>query len=233
VVGKKTTLFYKEGDLNIMKTKGELIVACIKLMFDNDNEELDPSSISDNPNYSNRTANIIESINRAITEIVKAKRLPKKTVELDSTVGARGSYRTRFNLDTIVIEGFENDVYSIDNIAFESDEEDYYENNIAIKFEGNQTILLPTIDSGKYIVSYSPKFKAYLKYSDADDTDIETIPDELVDIIPHFVKGELYEEDDPQIALLSTNKFFGYLGSARENLENKQTQVKNVYNQLW
>ena len=50
-----------------MKTKGELIAACIKLMFDNDTNILDPENISDDPEYASRTANIIESINRALT----------------------------------------------------------------------------------------------------------------------------------------------------------------------
>ena len=58
-------------------TKGELIVACIKVMFD-DTEMLDPETISDNPEYQSRTANIIESINRGFDEIAKIESYQRK-----------------------------------------------------------------------------------------------------------------------------------------------------------
>jgi hypothetical protein len=43
-----------------------------------------------------------------------------------------------------------------------------------------------------------------------DSTDLETtygLKDKVLNIIPYFVKGELFEEDEANIALLSFNKF--------------------------
>lgn len=211
-------------------TKGELIVASIKLMFDNDTEHLDTDTISDNTNYISRTANIVESYNRAMNEIAKAGKLPKKTLTLDHKIGTKGENYTRYNLDTLNILGFSKDVMQIVNVNYEGKANDYpiYYTNVGFQLEGNNTLILPNITEGNYIVTYRPKFTDRMTYSDTDNT-ILNYPSEILDIVPYFIKGELYEEDDPEKAVLSLNKFQKYLAELPSEPNMRQTKVTTVF----
>lgn len=211
-------------------TLGELKTACIKLMFDNDVAVVDPDTISEDADYTARTVNIVESINRAISEIAKAEQLPKKTVTLTTTDGTIGTYYTRYDLDTIVISGFTNDVMKVKKVTYEYEAD--YDTNVSIRTEGNNILVLPLLEQGVYIVTYCPTYATRFTYDTADTTVITDIADDLLDIIPYFVKGDLYEEENPQQALLATNKFHSYL--ANRTIENNQkvTRVINVYTQI-
>lgn len=205
-------------------TKGELIVACIKTMFDNDTERLDAETISDNPDYTSRTVNIIEAINRGFDEVAKARKLPKKTLLLVEGLGNVGDYYTKFDLNEI---SGEDDVLYINNVAYENGAN--YDQNIEIKIEGENTLILPTIKEGRYIVTYSPKYTKQLSYDDPDTKVIEDMPSEALRVIPYFVKAELYEDDDPSRATLARNIFHQYLQEIPKTPHLKQTKVKSVF----
>jgi hypothetical protein len=258
-----------------MKTKGELIVACIKLMFDNDEQELIPDEISENSEYHARTKNIVESINRAMLEIANNEKLPKKTIELSCVEGDIGNYYVRYKLDTLVKEGFSNDILKVKSIAYEKD--NIYKNLTDYTEEGHNVFLLPKLAEvskyanlssfpktgkqgmvyialdtnkvyfwdlkeyteetnldkyGKYIITYSPRFKDRLSYDDPDTKELD-IPEDLLDIVPYFVKGDLYETDDPNAAALARNLFHAYLGEIPSQNDTKQTKVKTVFTQVW
>lgn len=205
-------------------TKGELIVACIKVMFDNDTEMLDPETISDNPEYQSRTANIIESINRGFDEIAKNRKLPKKTFVLDNDIGDKGDYYTRYNLNALIEE---KDVLYISHIAYENAYD--YNPNVEVRLEGENILVLPNIKHGKYIVNYYPKYTKHLSYDDPDTKEIEDIPGEALRVLPYFVKAELYEDDDPEKAVLARNIFHQYLRSIPETPLYQQHRVKSVF----
>jgi hypothetical protein len=208
-------------------TKGELIVACIKTMFDNDIEQLDPLTISENLDYASRTVNIIECINRAFDEIAKAKKLPKKTLLLVEGLGNVGDYYTKFDLNEIIGE---DEVLYITNVAYENRAN--YDQNIEIKIEGENTLVLPNIKEGRYIVTYHPKYTKQLSYDDPDSKEIEDMPAEALRVIPYFVKAELYEDDDASRATLARNIFHQYLAEIPKTPHLKQTKVKSVFSGL-
>lgn len=205
------------------RTLGELKVACIKLMFDNDEQELMPDQISENADYHARTNNIIESINRALVRIASAGKLPLKTAYFDKTQGERGKYHTRYDLSFL-------DVFDIVRITYENDDKGIYDTNIAIMREGNKTLVLKTINEGRYIVSYKPKPPVFT-YDDPDTKEID-LPNAIIEIIPYFVKGDLYETDDPDAAVLSRNLFEGYLSALPSEENDNITQVESYYS-LW
>lgn len=64
---------------------------------------------------------------------------------------------------------------------------------------------------------------------DLNDYDI---PQEIQYMLPYFVKGELYEEEDPQIALQARQLYLQFLSGMRKPFSNVQTKVKraNVFN---
>lgn len=187
-------------------TKGELIVASIKLMFDNGDVDLDPSKISANYDYQDRTKNIIESINRALYRIQTANKLPKKflTINNKTSVSLATRLFSRYNLSALT----NNEYYRIVSVAVEN--ENGYSNNVDYRLE-NDTIVLPKITDGNvnYIVCYMPKI-VELTYQ-TSDTDALSYPNEVLNIIPYFVKGDLYEDDDISSARYSRNIFEQYL----------------------
>lgn len=205
-----------------MKTKGELIVACLKQMFVNDGQLLDTETISQNTEYSSYTVNIIESINRAINEIAKADRLPKKSFDLTKYDGNKGTYLTRYDLTL-----YASDLYKIKKVVYET--EDMQIPNVSIRFDSENILVLPTITDGKYIITYSPSYSNRLTYLDIDTKEIG-IPEDLIDIIPYFVKGELFQEEDTDKALLSMNQFFAFLGNQPTKTET-QSKIKTVFRQ--
>ncbi len=254
---------------------GELKVACIKLMFDNDIQVLDPDTISEDSTYANRIVNIIESINRGLTEVAKAEKLPKKSVTCTVEMGSVGDYLVRYDLDTLVVSGFDNDVLKVVKIAYEF--EDEYNPNVPIRKEGHNVLILPNLavinsysnlasfpttgnymevykaldtglfyeylnstytaldntHFGKYIITYSPTYSNRFSYDDLDTEVITDIPDDVLDILPYFVKGDLFEEDDPQSSVLATNKFHSYLAQKTEEKNERVSAVKNIYTQVW
>ena len=55
------------------------------------------------------------------------------------------------------------------------------------------------------------------------------LTDELLALIPYFVKSELYEEDEPQMAAQARNIFEASLEALIPYEESKQTLVERVY----
>lgn len=206
-------------------TLGELKVACIKLMFDNDSIDVDPSNISNNAEYTMRTVNIVESINRALFRVANVGKLPKKTFTLDNTIQKDEKYIRRYNLDTIKIDGFDNDCLYVEGIVYQNVYK--YTPNVDIIIEGNNTLVLPAIDEGKYIITYSPNHRSIPIYED-DETKLD-IPDYILNIVPFYVKGDLFEDDDAEVAIMATNKFERYLSELNIGSENRQAYIQNAY----
>lgn len=73
--------------------------------------------------------------------------------------------------------------------------------------------------------------KEYVKFTDdtPNDTEIDFIPEELQEIIPYFIKGELYQEDEPNMASSSMNYFESLLDDYLDNRPPTQEKVKILY----
>ena len=249
-------------------TKGDLIVACLKLMYENNDEQLDVEEISSQDEYKSKTVNIIESINRALSEIAKADKLPVLIKEIDAfyygvtyttsntvpseKVGdydyvrvANDMYKWSSDESSYLKQSLpvyfqlsqDTDIFKILGITWEVNNEYVYKSvDAPVRYKGN-SILLLRHNEGSYIINYTPKFKR-LSYDDEDtdvitlaDSDETPIPDYILDIVPYFVKGDLYEEDEPQMAVLATNKFHQYLEELVNPYQRQtQTRVDSRYN---
>ena len=73
--------------------------------------------------------------------------------------------------------------------------------------------------------------KEYVKFTDdtPNDTEIDFIPEELQEIIPYFIKGELYQEDEPNMASASMNYFESLLDDYLDNRPPTQKKVRIVH----
>jgi len=96
-------------------------------------------------------------------------------------------------------------------------------------------------DYRDYITNYGyiPKFRVWYKTNkvnlpaDANDItyDLDTllfVPSDVQRMIPYFVKGELFEEDEPNMALQSRNLYIQYLMGLRKKFNKTQTKVKSA-----
>lgn len=185
-------------------TRGQLISNCIKLMNDNVGEVIDDDNVSSNDEYLERTTVIVPSINRAFLRLAQLKKLPVKNFKI--------YYDKENKLTSIFVdEELMKDVFSIKNVYLQ----DRYGNiktNISYFFQEN-ILILPNIPEGcVYTIFYNPNpivLQEPKKDEAVDTIDLE-YPDEILNVIPYFVKADLYEEDDPQLAMYSRNLFESY-----------------------
>ncbi len=207
-------------------TKGELITACIKLMFDNDDVVIDNTTVSAESDYASRTVNIIESINRAIHRLSLLKKLPSQVFYIteETKYVSKNTHLTRYSFEDLMTD------YSRYEKISKEDAFGNYNSNISVRFEG-QYIVLPTLRKNEqYIVDYQA-IPFVLSY---EDEDIVEIPyaDNIVSIIPYYVKADLYEEDNPNIADYSRNLFEQYAMALPSNDNNQIREIQSYYS-LW
>ena len=64
-----------------------------------------------------------------------------------------------------------------------------------------------------------------------DDATEIPLPDELASIIPYFVKADVYELDEPELATQSRNIFEGMLAEYWAQEQNVEAGIDEVYSQ--
>lgn len=203
-------------------TKGQLIVNCIKMLAENMGTDIDPTIVSSLDEYKDRTTVIIPSINRAFHRLENLKKLPNltKIVSYDQT-------KLNYELD-LTSEDY-NDIYIIKKIVYVDRHGDYIDFTNYYLNEG--LLILPKLEyNERYIIQYQPKFKDLKETDEIDsfDTDIINYPETITSIIPYYVKAELSEEDNAQLAVLAMNRFENYAKSLPTQ-EYKNAKIIDVY----
>lgn len=185
--------------------------------YENDLSEQDVDLITDEE-YRKYTVNMKACINRALMRIQRAKVLPlKKKVINGTTTGENDEFLARYNLEELMP-----DLFEIKRIAHSARR---YTPSVSFQIEAG-TLVLPSLHGGEYIVIYEPKLQR-IALNAVSSTNID-IPDEIAEIIPYFIKAELYEEDEPSLALQARNIFEATLDSLKRDNYNTQASVVNV-----
>lgn len=203
-------------------TKGQLIVNCIKLLAENMGSSIDAEIVSLLDEYKDRTTIIVQSINRAFHRLEALKKLPNLTKYIEYKQNAL-NYTIDFS------DSKYNDILFIKSIVYINKSGEYTEFTNYYLNEG--LLVLPQILEGeKYIITYQPKF-IDIKETDqitSFDTDIINYPERITSIIPYYVKAELAEEDNAQLAVLAMNRFETYANQLpSERYQNKK--IIDVY----
>ncbi len=200
---------------------GDIKVAAIKLMFTNYafdfNIENLQSLISDE-NYGSYIVNMNESIARAIDRIENACVVPTKRYEI--SIDDCEQSKRFIHFDTTKIS----DLYMIDRISAEYGNGDYA-GNVGYEMEGD-LLILPKADA-TYTIIYYPTIKS-VDEKVADEQEF-WIPDKIARLIPYFIKGDLYQEEEPDLAADARNTFEACLDDLKKPTISKQDYVDRVY----
>lgn len=215
----------------------------------------------DDDRYKDYLDRITGSINRAISRFVTMKILPTKTkqvtisqgktvkdflkYELKNLISDFGSLDSIVHISKYVIPLTnyqrlgDNEIlipysseYNYKGVASEfpinaQQYDCYYVNGEAKFFNGTEWEKIDEEDTFTFV--YNPIFPAFTVNSD-NNSEVN-IPEVLVNAIPYFVKGELYEQDEPEIAATSRNIFESMISDYVAYGTDKRTQqsyVKNV-----
>lgn len=212
-----------------MTTIGDIKKQALMLMFvnyENDLSEQDVDTITDEE-YTRYLVNMNSCINRAIKRIQNAGVLPKKTAIITaSTQGEIGTFIARYNLPSII-----EDIHTIERITMQDNGTGLYDPNVGFGLEGDVLLLLPLTKTQTYRVLYTPSI-GKIALNAPSNTQIN-VPDEVAEIIPYFIKAELYEEDEPAMAAQARNIFEATLDSLRRSEYSVQRKVVNVYGGLY
>lgn len=221
----------------------EIKAQSLRIMFtDTDVEysETDFSSrvVYENANTKDKLVRIEDSIRRAIDTFYLYLKEPTTYSEVGLTLSGE-DYLNYLDFSANATFGFPSRVDI--RLVNDDDEITYVKNQVDFSFDPiTKRIYFMNSDyrdyedSIKFIVWYKIK-KVNIPYGSDEmsfDLDSINIPEEVQRMIPFFVKGELYEEDEPDIARIAKNDYINFLMSLRKPFSNVQTKVKksNVFN---
>ena len=164
--------------------------------------------------YNRFLVNMDEPIKRAIDIINSREILKEKSVKLSTLTYTPVDSGIHLELNQIT------DLYKVKKvIAIKNGIVDL---NYTI-FSNNLYIHSNLID--KIYLVYYPKIEIQ---NFALDTEID-LPDNLARLIPYFVKYELYQEDEPNLALLAKNDFENLIESYRQKEYDTTSEIEKIY----
>lgn len=207
---------------------GEIKLEALRIMNINNDAELTLDKFEDikaEARYSKYINNMTNSINRAIDYINHRKVLPIKRMPLSSMVKISGLKTNKFPLQQI------SDFISIDKVVYE-DEKDYIE-SVPYNMEGIDLVVSNEYNDKYLTLLYNPKMQLLDSYVSDDDV-IIGMSDKFARIIPYFIKFDLYQEDEPDLALNAKATFEQELESLRV-VETRQDNftIEKVYSNGW
>ena len=178
-------------------TYAQIFAESLRLMFAAGTDDFGATAeglagLSGNPSYSDYLLSMPGAVNRCFADLEAKKVLPWRTVRVSAEEGDRvsGGYRR------VLLSELAPDCYEIEQVIQRRDygdtlyltaQEDYY-------LEGDELILIP----GNTVIRYTPVLP---RLGEGTDLDAKVpLPETLAAVIPYYVKGELYRQEEPREA---------------------------------
>lgn len=203
---------------------GDIKAEALKLMFVSYTDDVGTETIEelmDQENYRPYLLGMKGSINRCLSDIENRRVLPVKSLALDGELAQAGRSSKRFDLPT--------DFYDVCRVTAESD--CIYDGDHPYFMEGD-TLLLRGMDADTdYTLLYYPKIRR-LTESASNEAELAGVPEEIAVLIPYFIKGDLYREDEPNEASEARNWYESGMASLMRRRTEKQGRVQAVYSQV-
>lgn len=154
------------------------------------------------------------AVYRAIIRVCQAKKAGYKTINIEND----NIYSLNDGLDLTIADSSAK-IMQIDKVSVK------YKNCSTIPYNKFYTIDYKTLvlderlpEGTKVKVYYYPSY-----------VELEELRDDVISIIPYFVKSELYEEDEAGLAAKARNMFEQQLLAIEMNPQTVQTQIENVF----
>lgn len=210
---------------------GEIKLMALRLMFADTDITYDIAQMEDyysNNNTREKLMRMNDSINRAIS-LYYQRVGSLRGVHVINLEASGTGYSNRVNLPA--------QISNVDNVLKVriTPLYSYPISNADFEFDGTTLVLtnlLPTITESQKnsitIEAFVEYKKSFVNSSDSDvglDLDTLHIPTDVQLAIPNYVKGELYEEDEPQMALYAKNEYLNFLTLVKKPQIIKQQRV--------
>lgn len=196
---------------------GDIKAEALKLMFINLDQDIDAGSLADlnyDETYASYLVAMPGSIRRALKIVAGKYKLGVKSAEL--TAEAPGKFLTRYTLPA--------DCLKVARVIKQTG--DCVRNTFDWQQEG-KALLLPTLhrETDSYRLVYYPKAPDISGIEDEKELDV---PEEVAEMIPYYIKGELYEDDEPGSAAQARNLFEQWV-EGLEDPEEANPMIEMVY----
>ena len=205
-------------------TLNDIKKAALALMFTNYSDDLSSEDVDNlsSEEYTQYLVNMNASINRALGRIESAGVLPLKTQEITTatTDTVSGNF-ARYDLSTLASK-----FKSISRIAKETASGEYI-SSVKYHVEGTTLVVAPLDTGDKYIVIYH--WRPNRVSITAGSYTVVDVPDNIAEIIPYYIKADLYEEDEPNLALQARNIFESLLSQFVVDESSGDAGVVNVW----
>lgn len=201
---------------------GDIKIEALRLMFadyTNDYSVENLDTLLENDNYGKYLRAMNGSINRCFDRFRSSNRQPIKKMIIDKGEMTDDPY-LHIDLDD---EAFAL-IDKIIRITYENADNLVYKESIEYELEGRELIIQN--DSGEFRIIY---YETLPFITDEVDTDVIEIEDELARIVPYFIKSDLLEEDEPEMANRALSLFEQRLNALPRQEKPKRKKVKDVY----
>ncbi len=181
---------------------GEIKLEALRIMNINNDSVLlldRYDSLLGEKKYAKYLNNMFNCINKAIDIINHKGILPENVLSLAGLPITEGGINNRFDLSGVA------DFLSVLRIVYEDNVLNYCE-RVPYEREGNKIVV-----SKKYLpefltLIYNTKIQNITE-SLTNKDEVPGLSDELARLIPYYIKFELYQEDEPDLALTAKNTF--------------------------
>ncbi len=202
---------------------GDIKIEALRLMYADVPARMTAENIEDHTadsDFEGYLAMMHGAINRCLNVIVERRVLPIKRHELN-LAGAEKRGRTyRFNLSGV------SDFYDVSRVIMVS--ENAYDGDYPYRMEGESLVLLSPDEAASFSLLYHPR----LSYVEPNDNgELEGVPNEIAMLIPYYLKGEIYREDESGEASEAMSWFEQRLSEISEKRTEKQGSVACLYDQ--
>lgn len=216
-------LFLKGEKMKLGEIKAEayrLMFADIEFPDFSDEQYLNETleTIEQNPNYSEYANGMAGAINRCFASLENKRVIPEKRVNIAFS---------KIGKNRAVLSDIADDIHSIDRISYIDEDKNLYIPSVDYAREGRDTLILDVLRGGEYTLIYYPKIPM-VKSTDGNSREID-LPDDIACLIPYFIKGELYRQDDANEAAEARNTYEAMVGELCDNSSSYYGCVDNVY----
>ncbi len=199
---------------------GQIQIESLKKMFLN-NEELEITKLDEykkNKKYKTYLYAMPQACNEAINYIIENGKPLIKTYKLKFKENT-----LKYNLNQL-IPNFKR----IYQIVFNGNKKpDFY-------VEGNNYLVIPEWqkEDGEFTIYYE-SYHDMISSNSSSSTDIE-LDNQLVSLIPLYIAGELYKDDDIQLSTIYMNEFITNVSNiAGKDFNPNPTEIVSVYSVAW